>query len=301
MAVRADVRHERYSLAATRAAARRRRPRRRWGTIARHVVLIAFSLAILGPLAWVVLLSVKSIPDAYTNRIWPEVFDLSHYGFAVSHITTLPQNMLNSVVVTVGTVVVATVCAVLAGYALVHVRMAGRALVVGFLAASLFFPTRVTGLIAIWEIQRNLDLLNVAYALILPYSTLALALSVLVMRGVFQTIPRELPEAARIDGCGNWSALWHVMLPLVRNGIVVVIVVNFVAAWGEFLLANTLMTDQDQRTLPVVLASASGGMGQWAWPRIAAVYVMAITPALVAFAIAQRWYMRGLQEGALKA
>ena len=91
------------------------------------------------------------------------------------------------------------------------------------------------------------------------------------------------------------------MLPLVRNGVVVVIIVNFVAAWGEYLLANTLTTDQDQRTLPVVLASASGGMGQWAWPRIAAVYMMAIAPALVAFAIAQRWYMRGLQEGALKA
>jgi ABC-type glycerol-3-phosphate transport system permease component len=300
MAVRADVRNGRHPLAATRPAARRRR-RRRWGTIARHVVLSAFSLAILAPLAWVILLSFKSIPDAYTNDIWPEEFDVGHYGYSLSHIATLPQNMLNSVVVTVGTVLVATVCAVLAGYALVHVRTPGRALVIGFLAASLFFPTRVTGLIAIWEIQRNLGVLNVAYALILPYSTLALALSVLIMRGVFQTIPRELPEVARIDGCGNWSALWHVMLPLVRNGIVVVVIVNFVAAWGEFLLANTLTTDQDQRTLPVVLASASGGMGQWAWPRIAAVYVMAITPALVAFAIAQRWYMKGLQEGALKA
>lgn len=280
---------------------RRRGRRRRWGTIARHAVLGFFSLIIVLPLAWVVLLSLKSLPDAYTNRIWPNEFDLSHYGYALSHIDTLPQNMRNSVVVTVATVVIATICAVLAGYALVHVRTPGQAIVVAFLVASLFFPTRVTALIAIWEIQRNLDLLNVAYGLILPYSTLALALSIFIMRGVFQTIPRELPEAARIDGCGNWRTLWHVMIPLVRNGIVVVVIVNFVAVWGEYLLAATLTTDQDQRTLPVVLASASGGMGQWAWPRIAAVYVMAVAPALVAFAVAQRWYMRGLQEGALKA
>jgi ABC-type glycerol-3-phosphate transport system permease component len=209
--------------------------------------------------------------------------------------------MTNSVIVTTATVVVTTICAVLAGYALVHVRTPGRALVVAALVASLFFPTRVTALIAIWEIQRNLGLLNVAYGLILPYSTLALALSVFIMRGIFQTIPRELGDAARIDGCRNWGTLWHVMLPLVRNGVVVVVIVNFVAAWGEYLLATTLTTDQDQRTLPVVLASASGGMGQWAWPRIASVYVMAIVPALLAFAVAQRWYMRGLQEGALKA
>ena len=90
------------------------------------------------------------------------------------------------------------------------------------------------------------------------------------------------------------------MLPLVRNGVVVVIIVNFVSAWGEYLLASTLMADQDTRTLPVVLASAAGGMGAWAWPRIAAVYVMTIIPALLAFGIAQRWYMKGLQEGALK-
>jgi multiple sugar transport system permease protein len=89
-------------------------------------------------------------------------------------------------------------------------------------------------------------------------------------------------------------------LPLVRNGVVVVIIVNFVAAWGEFLLALTLMNDQDQRTFPVFLGSASGGVGALLWPRMAALYIIAIVPALVAFGIAQRWYMKGLSEGALK-
>ncbi|MDP9473151.1 MAG: carbohydrate ABC transporter permease, partial [Chloroflexota bacterium] len=141
----------------------------------------------------------------------------------------------------------------------------------------------------------------VTWGLILPYVTLNLALSVFIMRGMFETIPKELPDAARIDGAGPVRMLLGILLPMVSNGIVVVIIVNFVSAWGEYLLAATLMQDQETRTLPVVLAAASGGMGVWSWPRIAAVYVMAITPGLVAFAFAQRWYMKGLQEGALKA
>jgi ABC-type glycerol-3-phosphate transport system permease component len=95
--------------------------------------------------------------------------------------------------------------------------------------------------------------------------------------------------------------LLGILLPMVKNGIVVVIIVNFVTAWGEYLLAKTLNTNQSAQTMPVVLATATGGMGAWVWPRLAAVYIMAITPGLLAFGFAQRWYMKGLQEGALKA
>ena len=91
------------------------------------------------------------------------------------------------------------------------------------------------------------------------------------------------------------------MLPLITNGLVVVLIINFVTAWGEYLLAATLTNDQIVRTLPVVLASAHGGMGQWSWPRIAAVYVIAITPGIVVFGFAQKLFFQGLMEGALKA
>ncbi len=279
------------------------RPRRypRWGTVARHIVLALFAVIVLFPILWVLLLSVKSLPDAYQNEIWPKVFDFSHYVYSLQKIPTLPRNFFNSVLVTTSTVIVTTVCAVLAGYALVHLRTPGRAVILGLLVASMFFPTRVTAIIAIWEIQRELGLINVTWGLIFPYVTLSLALSVFIMRGLFETVPREMADAARIDGAGPLRMLLGVMLPLVSNGIVVVVIVNFVTAWGEYLLATTLTNDQSARTLPVVLASASGGMGAWAWPRIAAVYVMAITPGLLAFAFTQRWYMKGLQEGALKA
>lgn len=277
------------------------RPRRvPTSTILRHVVINFFMLLIILPLAWVLLLSIKSIPDAYTGDLWPKQFDFSHYNYVLSKIQTLPRNMLNSVVVTLATVVITTVCAILAGYALVHVRLPGRAAIILLLTASLFFPTRVVSLIAIFEIQRQLGLINTTGGLILPYVTLNLAISVLIMRGIFQQIPRELVEASLIDGCGPWRTLLQVLLPLTVNGVVVVAIVNFVTAWGEYLLAATLTNDQIVRTMPVVLASASGGMGQWAWPRIAAVYVIVVAPGITIFALLQRLYLKGLTEGAVK-
>jgi ABC-type glycerol-3-phosphate transport system permease component len=266
----------------------------------RHIVINFFVLIILLPVAWVLLLSVKSIPDAYSGKLWPNTFDFSHYAFVLTKIQTLPYNVLNSIVVTVATVIITTVVAVLAAYALVHLHVYGGKWIALFLVGSLFFPTRVLSLIAIYEIQRQAGLLNSVFGLILPYVTLNLAISVLIMKGIFEQIPGELVDAARIDGAGPWMTLQRVMLPLLVNGIVVVVIVNFVGAWGEYLLAATLTNDVERRTLPVVLASALGGMGQWAWPRIAAVYIIAITPGILFFALAQRLYLKGLMEGALK-
>ena len=107
----------------------------------------------------------------------------------------------------------------LAGYALVHLPTPGKALVLGILVASLFVPSRVTGLISIWEIQDRLGLINSTWGLILPYQTLALAVSIFIMRGVFETIPKELPESARVDGASSFTILRRIMLPLVRNGV----------------------------------------------------------------------------------
>jgi len=277
------------------------RRRHRMGVFARHAVINLFVLIILLPLAWVLLLSIKSIPDAYSGALWPEKFDFTHYAFVLQKIDTLPRNLFNSVYVTLATVVITATCAVLGGYALVHLRVPGQRIVVALLVASLYFPTRVVSLISIFEIQRNLGLINTTSGLILPYVTLNLAISVLIMRSIFEQIPHELVEAARIDGAGAWRTLWQVMLPLIVNGLVVIIVVNFVTAWGEYLLAATLTNDQVVRTLPVVLASAHGGMGQWAWPRIAAVYIIAITPGIVVFSFAQKLFFKGMMEGALKA
>ena len=282
-----------------------RRPRRSWlarhrSALIRHGVIGVFVLIILLPLAWVLLLSIKSLPDSMRGQLWPRRFDFSHYGYVFDKIETLPTNLFNSIYVTGATVLITTACAVLAGYALVHLKPRGTGVIVTVLLLSLYFPTRVVAIISIYEIQSFMDLINSTSGLILPYITLNLAISVLIMRAVFQLIPHELIKAARMDGAGHWRTLWMVCLPLVRNGLVVVFIVNFVTAWGEFLLGTTFTNDQEVRTMPVVLAAAQGGMGQWAWPRIAAVYVIVVAPGIIAFTFAQRLFFKGLMEGVTK-
>ncbi len=277
-----------------------RKPRIRIQTILLHAILIFFCLIILLPVLWVLLLSVKSLRDAAIGTFWPNQFDFTHYSYVFEHLTNAIQNFANSIIVTTATVVVTCIVATLAGYALVHLRTPGKALVVAILVGTLFFPTRLISLIGIFQIQNALHLINTLPGLILPYITLNLALSILTMRGIFEQISPELVDAAKIDGASSWRTLVEIMVPLVVNGLIVLVIVNFVSAWGEYLLAFTLTNDQSMRTLPVVLVTTFGGYGEWALPRIAAVYIMAIAPGILFFAIAQRWYMKGLMEGALK-
>jgi ABC-type glycerol-3-phosphate transport system permease component len=268
--------------------------------VIRHAVINFFMVIIILPLAWVFMMSIKSRPDSMRGEFWPRKFDFTHYSYVFEKIDTLPINLFNSIYVTTATVFLTTLCAVLAGYALVHLRPRGGGILVATLLVSLYFPTRVVSIISVYEIQDFLNLINSTSGLILPYVTLNLAISVLIMRSVFQLVPHELIEAAKIDGAGPWLTLWTVGLPMVRNGLVVVFIVNFVTAWGEFLLCTTLTNDQVVRTMPVVLAGAQGGLGQWSWPALAAVYVLVVTPGLVAFTFAQKLFFKGLMEGVVK-
>src|SRR5262249_30919466 len=158
--------------------------------------------------------------ESYTSAIFPQQWDFSNYSYVFTHIPSLLRNMANSIVVTFATVVLTSICAVLAGFALVHLRVPGRGLVISLLVGTLYVPARLISIIAIFEIQSQLHLLNNVIGLILPYVTLNLAISVLIMRGIFEQISPEIVDAAKIDGCGTWKTLTNVMVPLVRNGIV---------------------------------------------------------------------------------
>jgi ABC-type glycerol-3-phosphate transport system permease component len=305
-------------------------PRRRikWGTVGRHAVLMFFSLSVLLPLAWVMLRSIISLPDGTHRDILPNNWAdplTEHYEWVLKRRPEIRTNFRNSVYVALLTVVTTTITSVLAGYAIVHLRTPFRRVITAVLVGSLFFPTRVTAITGIFEIQRDLGerilkvvdavgdatglfsvasdngFINRTWALVFPYTALNVAICIFIMRGVFESVSKEILDAARVDGAGSFRVLLGIMLPIIKNGIVVVVIVSFVAAWGEFLLALTLMNDSDQRTLPVFIGTVSGGVGGLLWPRISALYIMAILPGLVVFALAQRWYTKGLQEGALKA
>jgi len=197
-----------------------------------HGIIIFFCLVVLVPFMWVILMSVKSLRDAYTGTLWPEVFDFTHYAYVFQKMPSVLHNFSNSIIVTLSTVVITTVIAVLAGYALAHLRLPGATIVGLILIATLFFPTRLVSIIGIYQLERKLGLINTLPGVVMPYVTLGLAFSIIIMRGIFQQVSSEMVDAARVDGASSWRTLVQIMLPLAANGIVVVGMVNFVTAWG---------------------------------------------------------------------
>ena len=265
-----------------------------------HAIIIIFVFLVLCPLLYMLKLSFQDTQSAYKGFMLPTHWTLEHYPYVVTELPTVLTNLWNSITVTIGTVILVSLISVFSGYALVHLRTPGKVLVVAFLTGTLFFPTRLLSLIGIYQVQKLLGLQNETLGLIFPYVSIGVALSVLIMRSVFEQISTELVEAAKMDGANSWYTLWNIMFPLVRNGLVVVVMVNFVVVWGEYLIALTLVDDMEKRTFPVVIARAGFGFGQWEWPRLGAMYVVAILPGIAGFVASQRWYMKGLTEGALK-
>jgi ABC-type glycerol-3-phosphate transport system permease component len=286
------------------AAVPRRRHRRRlfkWGVLARHAILILFCALAMIPVIWVFSMSFKSLSEAYsTITFFPTHPTFDAYGYAFSHIPDLPRYFLNSVIVTTCGLIGVLIVSSLGGYALVWLTFPGRKVILALMAASLFFPTQITSVIGIYQISSDLNLLDSLLGLILPYIAINLVVSTFIMTGVFRAIPKELMEAARADGCSTPRTFFQIVLPLCGNGLIVVGMLTFIAMWGEFLLAYTLTSTPNARTLTVGMAGATAGTGVWEWPRIAAVYSVMIIPPIVLFVGLQKWFMKGLMEGALR-
>jgi multiple sugar transport system permease protein len=154
-------------------------------------------------------------------------------------------------------------------------------------------------LVPIFEIMRSLGLLNTYTALVLPYTVLNLPVCTLVLVSFFQSIPRDLENAAMIDGCSRLGALWHVVLPLAAPGVFTAGILAFVNAWDEFLLALSLNASAAMRTAPVGIAMYQGEY-TFPWPLISAALIVTIIPVALLIALFQERVIGGLTQGGLK-
>jgi ABC-type glycerol-3-phosphate transport system permease component len=269
--------------------------------LARHLLLLFFVAVILLPLIWVVASSFKSVPELYQvpTTLFPTQPTLSSYQFVFTQVPKLPQYYENSLVVSSVSVFLASLIACLAGYAFGRLDFPGRDQIFWALVISLFLPTSITSLFAVYELTDRLQLLDTWPGLILPYTASALIVSTFIMRSVYMSIPGELQDAARIDGCNTIAVFWRIMLPLGAMGIVVITILNFVNIWGEYLLARTL-TYENARTLPVEISLLQPQTGEWHFNTVTAAYMLMFGPAFLVLVLLQRWFLRGLSEGALK-
>jgi multiple sugar transport system permease protein len=185
-----------------------------------------------------------------------------------------------------------------AAYAIARLRLRYRDLILSAIIASSTFPL-VTLLVPSFETMRALGLLNTYPALILPYVVLSMPVCTLVLVGFFQSIPRDLENAAMIDGATRFGALWHVVIPLAAPGVFTAGILAFVNAWDEFLLALSLNSAARMRTLPVGIALYQGEF-TFPWHIIAAALIVAIVPVAVLIALFQERVVGGLTAGGMK-
>ncbi len=268
-------------------------PRLRW---------IAAALVVANgffPALWILLTSLKSETELVSKPItwWPANPTLHNYVQAFTD-QPLLRFMGNSALVALGATLASLLVSAGAAYAIARLNLKHRQLILTAIVASSMFPL-VTLLVPIFETMRTLGLLNTYTALILPYVVLNLPVCTLVLVSFFQSIPRDLENAAMIDGCTRMGALVRVVVPLAAPGVFTAGILAFVNAWDEFLLALSLNSSASMRTLPVGITLYQGEFS-FPWPIISAALIVAIVPVAVLIALFQERVVGGLTQGGLK-
>jgi len=268
----------------------------------RTLILLAAGIVVLNgffPAVWILLTSLKTEAELVSKPItyWPHDATLDNYVRAFTD-QPLLRYLGNSALVALGATVVSLVVSTLAAYAIARLNLKRRQLILTCIVASSMFPL-VTLLVPIFETFRSLGLLNTYTALILPYTVLNLPVCTLVLVSFFQGIPRDLENAAMVDGCTRMGALVRVVLPLAAPGVFTAGILAFVNAWDEFLLALSLNSSASMRTLPVGITLYQGEF-TFPWPIISAALIVAIVPVAVLIALFQERVVGGLTQGGLK-
>jgi multiple sugar transport system permease protein len=297
-----DVGSERQAVrsetgARPRAVSVTQRSRRRsialWSSV---VVILLFCLA---PFYWLLNVSLRNGPDLSVASLFPHHPTLSNYTSVLSDGDFL-RALLNSAIVATSTTAIALVVGSFAGYALARLPLRGKhGVLFLFLAISTFPPISIAA--PVFKLWTDLGLYNTYLGLILPCLAFALPLAVYILTSFFREVPKELEEAARVDGATRMQAFRKIVLPLAAPGLVTAGLLTFIATWNEFLFAITLTSSPEARTVPAAIAFFTGSQ-QFEVPlgTITAASVIITVPLIVLVIVFQRRIIAGLTAGAIK-
>lgn len=271
---------------------------RRLRRTALYVLLVGCLLAALLPFAIAVLASFKA-PTELSRNVFslPENWRWENYARAWTE-GRFGQYFFSSVVVAGATVLLATVFSILAGYAFGRLRFPLQGLLFGLFLLGIMVPQEAF-IVPLYHTMRRLGLYDTYWALILPQVGLSVCFGAFWLRGAFAGIPQELEDAARVDGCNSWGALWRVLLPVVRPALLTLVVLLFVWTWNDFLLALVLVTSEELRTLPLGLAFFQGRYSMDI-ALVSAGAVMVALPTILIYVLFQRQFVQGVTAGAVQ-
>lgn len=253
------------------------------------------------PFVYAVATSFKSGSALFDPSLWPAAWSIGNY---VSLFTVAEQpfgrHIVNSIVVSVLVVGVSLFIGVTAAYALGRIQFKGRGFLLTAVLAVSMFP-QVAVLAGMFELIRFLGIYNKALGLVLPYMIFTLPFTVWVLTTFMKQLPKELEEAAIMDGCGPWRIIKDVFMPLLWPALVSTGLLAFIAAWNEFLFALTFVLDNNERTVPVSISLISGASKyDIPWGNIMAASVVVTLPLVLLVLIFQKKIVSGLTAGAVK-
>jgi multiple sugar transport system permease protein len=256
----------------------------------------ALAIIFLYPLVWTAVSSVS--PQAGSSQT--EGWGFGNYASLANFQAGVWVYLGNSLFVSLLTVLLTLVISFLGGYAFARFQFPGKNLLFLLVLAILMVPY-ATLLIPLYVILNAIGLNNSLVGVALVLTMFQLPFSMFMMRISFESIPRELDEAALVDGCNSFSALWRVLLPAVKPGLITVGLFAFLAAWNDFIAPLILITDTSRMTLPLAVANLRGQvMGVIDYGATEAGVVVLALPCIVLFLILQRHYVRGFMSGAFK-
>jgi multiple sugar transport system permease protein len=262
-----------------------------------YVFLIGVGISMLAPLLWMLVTSIKS-PDADVMSLAKWLPDKPHWGNyrKVMVETNFARALFNSFLVTISVTVGQVFTSSLAAYAFARLEFRGRdKLFLGYLA-TMMIPAAVTT-IPLFILMRHLRWVNTYWALLVP--GMFSAYGTFMLRQFFMTIPKELEDAAIIDGCGPLGVYWNVILPLSKPALATLSILTFMGSWRSFMWPLIITHTRDMFTLPVALAQFQEMYGVQ-WTLMMAGSVIMIIPMLIVFIFGQRYFVEGIQLGAIK-
>ncbi len=264
--------------------------------------LLVFIVVLLFPFYWMVLTSLKTDQELYNVRANPFILNqrptLDHFAYLFQE-TSFVRWAWNTLFISTVSTAISLICGILAGYALARLRFRGA----NFLALAIFVTYLVPQallFIPLTDVVQRVRLADSPWALILTYPTFLIPFCTWLLMGYFRSIPRELEEAALIDGASRLMAMWKIVLPLALPGVLSAGIFAFTLSWNEFIYALVFLDSSAKKTLPVGLTSELIRGDGFFWGELMAAALLASVPVAVVYSFFVEYYVAGLSAGAVK-
>jgi multiple sugar transport system permease protein len=268
------------------------------GKLVIHAVALLLVLSYALPYLYLVSTALKPAADVQQipPSFFPQRMSLENFTSVIGTVG-LPEAFLNSAIVAVLTTLLSLLIAVPAAYVSALYRRRITMLFMLFALVTRMVPAVSLG-VPLFQIMKTLGLLDTTIGLVLAHTSTAVPLAMLLMAAFFDGVPKELEEAARVDGCTRFGAFWHIVLPVMPSGIAITALFSFIASWNEFLYA-LLLTSESSKTAPIVIAEFNSVYGL-AWGPMTAAAVLYSLPVILVTLVLQKQIVGGLTFGAVK-